>query len=45
MGTHDITAGTGIETERETHGGERERDRGGEERRGEEREDTTTGAE
>lgn len=45
MGTYDITAGTGIETERETHGGERERDRGGEERRGEEREDTTTGAE
>lgn len=35
MGTHDITAGTGIETERETHGGERERGRGGEERRGE----------
>lgn len=37
MGTHDITASTGIETERETHGGERERGRGEEERRGEER--------
>ena len=43
MGTHGIAAGTGIETERERHGREREPRNG---RRGEERrEDTTTGAE
>ena len=50
MGTHGIAAGTGIETERERHGREREtrngwreEERRGEERRGEERREERRG--